>query len=65
MYCENVSAKPDSGRAITHRRVSSQNGRWLVTMSRIVPRGRTAYASVKTARSVVSSVWAGRPPVGA
>ena len=59
MYCENVSANPDSGRAITHRRVFSQNGRLLVTMSRIVPRGRTAYASVKTARSVVSSVWAG------
>ena len=42
MYCENVSAKPDSGRAITHSRVSSQNGSRLVTMSRIVPRGRTA-----------------------
>ena len=65
MYCENVSAKPDNGRAITHSRVPSQNGSWLVTMSRIVPRGRTAYASVKTARSVVSSVWPGRPPVGA
>ena len=63
MYCENVSANPDSGRAITQSRVSSQNGSWLVTMSRIVPRGSTAYASVKTARSVVSSVWAGCPPV--
>ena len=29
-------------------------------MSRIVPRGRTAYASVNTARSVVSSVCAGQ-----
>ena len=63
-YQENVSAKPDSGRAITHNRVSSQNGSRLVTMSRIVPRGSTAYASVKTARSVVRSVCAGRPPVG-
>jgi (S)-ureidoglycine aminohydrolase len=42
MYCENVSEKPDSGRAITQSRVSSQNGSWLVTMSRIVPRGSTA-----------------------
>ncbi len=64
MYCENVSANPDSGRAITHSRVSSQNGRRLVTISRIVPRGRTAYASVKTARSVVRSVCAGSPPFG-
>ena len=64
MYWANVSAKPDSGRAITHSRVASQNGRRLVTMSRMVPRGRTAYASVNTARSVVSSVWPGRPPVG-
>ena len=65
MYCEKVSANPDSGRAITHSRVPSQNGRLLVTMSRMVPRGSTAYASVKTARSVVSSVWGGWPPVGA
>ena len=65
MYCENVSAKPDSGRAITHSRVSSQNGSRLVTMSRIVPRGSTAYASVKTARSVVSSVCAGQPAASA
>ena len=63
-YQAKVSANPDSGRAITHSRVSSQNGSRLVTMSRIVPRGSTAYASVKTARSVVSSVCAGRPPVG-
>ena len=41
-YWENVSAKPDSGRAITQSRVSSQNGRRLVTMSVIVPRGSTA-----------------------
>ena len=40
MYWENVSAKPDSGRAITHSRVSVQNGRLLVTMSRITPRGQ-------------------------
>ena len=64
MYHEKVSAKPDSGRAITHSRVSSQCGSRLVTMSRMVPRGSTAYASVKTARSVVSSVCAGRPPFG-
>jgi hypothetical protein len=64
MYCENVSANPDSGRASTHNLVFSQNGSWLVTMSRIVPRGSTAYDSVKTARSVVSSVCAGCPPVG-
>ena len=42
MYCENVSANPDSGRAMTHNRVLSQNGSRLVTMSRIVPRGSTA-----------------------
>jgi hypothetical protein len=42
MYWENVSAKPDSGRAMTHSRVRSQNGRALVTMSVIVPLGRTA-----------------------
>ena len=42
MYWEKVSANPDSGRAITHSRVSSQNGSSLVTMSRIVPRGSTA-----------------------
>ena len=65
MYCENVSANPDSGRAMIHSRVFSQNGSALVTMSRMVPRGSTAYASVKTARSVVSSVCPGRPPVGA
>jgi hypothetical protein len=65
MYCENVSANPDSGRAITHSRVESQNGRLLVTMSVIVPRGSTAYASVKVARSVVSWVCGGSPPAGA
>ncbi len=59
MYWENVSAKPDSGRAITHSRVSVQNGRLLVTMSRITPRGRTAYASVNMARSVSRSVCGG------
>ena len=63
-YCEKVSANPDSGLAITQARVSRQCGSWLVTMSRMVPRGRTAYASVNTARSVVSSVWSGRPPRG-
>ena len=42
MYWEKVSAKPESGRAITHSRVSSQNGSLLVTMSRMVPRGSTA-----------------------
>jgi hypothetical protein len=42
MYCEKVSAKPESGRAITHSRVASQNGRLLVTMSVIVPFGSTA-----------------------
>ena len=42
MYCEKVSAKPLSGRDSTHRRVFSQNGRKLVTMSRIVPFGITA-----------------------
>jgi hypothetical protein len=39
MYCEKVSAKPVSGRAMTHMRILSQNGRWLVTMSRITPWG--------------------------
>ena len=66
-YHEKVSAKPDSGRAITHSRVSSQCGRRLATMSVMVPRGSTAYASVKTARPdrpVVSSVCAGSPPLG-
>ena len=42
MYCEKVSAKPDSGRASTHSRVPSQCGSALVTMSVIVPRGSTA-----------------------
>ena len=41
-YWEKVSAKPLSGRASTHSRVSSQNGSRLVTMSRSVPRGITA-----------------------
>ena len=63
-YWLKVSAKPDSGRASTHRRVSSQRGSRLAVMSRRVPRGMTAYAVVKTARSVVSSVWPGSPPVG-
>ena len=39
MYCENVSAKPDSGRDSTQTRVLSQNGRALVTMSCITPLG--------------------------
>ena len=65
MYCENVSAKPDSGRASTQSRVSSQNGRKLVTMSRITPRGMTAYDSVNIARSVSSSLCEGWPPCGA
>ena len=65
MYCEKVSANPDSGRAITHSRVSSQKGRLLVTMSRITPRGMTAYASVNMARSVSRSVCGGWPPCGA
>ena len=42
MYCEKVSAKPDSGRDRIQARVSSQNGRGLVTMSRITPLGMTA-----------------------
>ena len=42
MYCEKVSAKPDSGLAMTQARVSSQKGRTLVTMSRITPLGITA-----------------------
>ena len=42
MYCENVSAKPDRGRAITQVRVLSQNGSTDVTMSRITPLGMTA-----------------------
>ena len=42
MYCEKVSANPESGRAMTHSRVFSQNGSRLVTMSRIVPLGSTA-----------------------
>ena len=50
---------------MTQSRVFSQNGSRLVTMSRMVPRGSTAYASVNTARLVVSSVWLGCPPVGA
>jgi hypothetical protein len=33
-------------------------------MSRIVPRGSTAYASVNTARSVVSACCGGSPPGG-
>ena len=32
-YCEKVSAKPESGRAMIQARVSSQCGRELVTMS--------------------------------
>jgi hypothetical protein len=65
MYWEKVSANPDNGRAMSQSRVSSQKGRKLVTMSVIVRRGRTAYASVNFARSVVSSVWLGSPPRGA
>ena len=42
MYCEKVSAKPDSGRDSTQHRVLSQNGRQLVTMSLITPFGMTA-----------------------
>jgi hypothetical protein len=33
-------------------------------MSLCVRAGITAYASVKRARSVVSAVWGGSPPVG-
>ena len=33
MYCEKVSAKPDSGRAMIQARVLSQKGKALVTMS--------------------------------
>ena len=42
MYWEKVSAKPVNGRASTQSRVSFQNGRKLVTMSELVPRGITA-----------------------
>ncbi len=42
MYCENVSANPDSGRASTHSRVWVKCGSLLVTMSRMVPLGSTA-----------------------
>ncbi len=41
-YWENVSAKPESGRARTQRRVSVQFGRKLVTMSVSTPLGMTA-----------------------
>jgi hypothetical protein len=41
-YCANVSAKPESGRARIQARVPSQNGRALVTMSAMTPRGMTA-----------------------
>ena len=42
IYCEKVSAKPESGRAMTQQRVSFQKGRKLVTMSCITPLGITA-----------------------
>jgi len=42
MYWQKVSAKPESGRASTHSRVSSQNGRLLVTISPKTPLGITA-----------------------
>jgi len=42
MYCENVSAKPDSGLAMIQALVLSQNGSGLVTMSCITPLGMTA-----------------------
>ena len=42
MYCENVSAKPERGRAMIQARVFSQKGRALVTMSRMTPFGMTA-----------------------
>ena len=41
-YWAKVSAKPESGRAMIQARVSSQNGRALVTMSEKTPRGITA-----------------------
>ena len=62
--CAKVSAKPDNGRATIQALVSSQPGRRLATISANAPRGMTAYASVKTARPVVSSVCAGKPPRG-
>ncbi len=42
MYCENVSAKPDSGRAMIQARDFSQFGSRLATMSLIVPLGMMA-----------------------
>ncbi|GGG20706.1 hypothetical protein GCM10010924_57670 [Rhizobium wenxiniae] len=42
IYCEKVSAKPDSGRLMIHARVSSQCGRTLVTTSLITVPGMTA-----------------------
>ena len=41
-YWEKVSAKPVIGRAMIQRRVASQPGRKLVTMSEKTPRGITA-----------------------
>ncbi len=41
MYCEKVVAKPAIGRAMIQARVSFQNGKKLVTMSRKTPLGMT------------------------
>ena len=41
IYCEKVSAKPDSGLAMIQARLFSQKGRKLATMSRITPFGIT------------------------
>ena len=64
MYCENVTANPDIGRARTQAGVFSQNGKRLVTMSRITLRGITAYQSVNTALLVKSSLCEGSPATG-
>ena len=63
-YWLNVSANPLNGRASTHIRMRVQPGRCEAVMSLCVRAGITAYASVKRARSVVSAVWGGSPPVG-
>ena len=42
IYCAKVSAKPESGRARIHARVSCQWGRFEVTISLITPRGISA-----------------------
>ena len=42
MYCEKVSAKPESGRAMIQALVADQWGRRLVTISLITPLGMKA-----------------------